>query len=77
MDNTQTNLNAAISDALTQQLTGKKFYESKTFWTNILAATAIAVQMKYGFIVSADVQALVLTLVNVALRNITDRAIEW
>lgn len=77
MDNSQANLNAAMADALTQQLTGKKFYESKTFWANLLAAGAIIVQIKYGFILSPEVQALILTVLNVGLRNITDRPIEW
>jgi hypothetical protein len=77
MDNSQTNLNTAIADALTHQLMGKKFYESKTFWANIIAAGAILVQLKYGFILSPEVQALLLTALNVGLRNLTDRPIEW
>lgn len=77
MNNTQDNLNAALSDALTQQISGKKFYESKTFWANLVAAGSIIIQMKYGFIISIETQALVLSVLNIGLRSITNRAIDW
>jgi hypothetical protein len=70
-------ISAATADAIVSQVTGKKFYLSKTFWVNILCAGALAVQMKYGFVVGADLQALALTGVNLILRKITEQPVVW
>lgn len=64
-------LNTAINDAVANALVGKKWYESKTFWVNIIAAGALGVQMKYGFIIGPELQALGLTVVNLVLRKLT------
>ncbi len=55
----------------------KKFWQSKTFWVNILSAVGIAVQSKTGFIVDPSIQALGLTAVNTALRAVTKESITW
>jgi hypothetical protein len=68
---------AAASDALVSQVTGKKFYLSKTFWVNVLCAAALAAQMKFGFVVSADIQALALTGLNLILRKLTNQPVVW
>lgn len=62
-----------------QELTqdAKKFWQSKTVWVNLIAAAAAAIQYKTGFIVDAEQQFMVLTLVNLVLRSITDTKIEW
>ncbi len=64
-------LNVAVNDALVNTALGKKWYESKTFWVNVIAAGALAVQMKYGFIIGPEMQALGLTAVNLVLRKLT------
>ena len=56
---------------------GKKFWQSKTFWVNILSALGIVVQTKTGFIVDPATQAIGLTLVNGVLRTVTNSSISW
>ncbi len=70
-------VDAAIAEALTQELSGKKFWLSKTFWVNVLVALGILVQIKTGFIVGPEYQALGLTLVNLVLRKITRQPVVW
>lgn len=55
----------------------KKFWQSKTFWVNILSAVGIAVQSKTGFIVDPAVQAIGLTVINGALRAVTKEPVSW
>ena len=68
---------AAASDALVSQVTGKKFYLSKTFWVNIVCAAALGLQMRYGFVIGAELQALALTAINLGLRKITNQPVIW
>jgi len=68
---------AAASEALVSQVTGKKFYMSKTFWANVVCAAALAAQMKYGFIIDAEIQALILSGINLVLRKITSQPVTW
>lgn len=63
------------TDAINSELTGKPFFESKTFWTNMVAIAGIGFQMKYGFVISPDLQALALSLINLVLRSITKEPI--
>jgi hypothetical protein len=72
-----TALSAAATEALVDQVTGKKFYMSKTFWANIVLAAAIFAQMKYGFVFAPEIQALALTGINLALRKITKEPVTW
>lgn len=55
----------------------KKVWESKTLWVNLIAAAALLVQTKTGFVVGPELQALGLTIINAFLRSITDKPIEW
>lgn len=71
------NVDAAIVEAVASEVAGKKFWLSKTFWTNVLAAVAVLVQVRYGFILSPEYQVLGLSLVNLALRKITSQAVVW
>lgn len=71
------NLNAAVSEAVIGQMTGKKWYESKTFWANLVMAGAVAIQSKYGFVVGPELQALFITGVNMLLRKITKQPVVW
>jgi hypothetical protein len=68
---------AAASDALVSQVTGKKFYLSKTFWVNVVCAAALGFQMRYGFVIGAELQALALTAINLGLRKITNQPVTW
>ena len=54
----------------------KKFWQSKTFWVNILATVGIVVQSQTGFIVDPSVQAVALSVVNTGLRLVTKQGLE-
>ncbi len=54
----------------------KKFYQSKTFWVNILSAVGLVVQTQTGFIIDLSIQAIGLTVVNTGLRLITKEGLE-
>lgn len=71
------NLADAAKDAVSETLQGKKFYKSKTFWANIVMAGAVAVQTKFGFVVSPEIQAVVISCVNLVLRKVTKEEIVW
>lgn len=73
----QQNITTAVSDILVNDSLGKKWYTSKTFWTNVIAAGAIGLQMKFGFIIDANMQALALTIVNIVLRKLTKEPITF
>lgn len=55
----------------------KKFWQSKTFWVNVLSAVGLAVQSKTGFVVDPTTQAIGLTLVNGVLRAVTKEPVSW
>lgn len=58
-------------------VTGKKFWQSKTFYVNLLAIAGLVVQDQFGFALSAETQVSILAAVNVALRLITKEEIVW
>jgi hypothetical protein len=74
---TNTQLSAALAEAVTGQITDKKWYVSKTFWTNIVSGGLVAVQIRYGFIVPPEYQMVLLSFVNIGLRKITNTAVVW
>lgn len=47
---------------------GKKWWNSKTLWVNILAALAMFLQQEYGFVLDPGAQAILLAGLNFALR---------
>jgi hypothetical protein len=55
----------------------KKWYTSKTIWVNTLALLALVAQTQTGFIFSLEMQASVLSLINLGLRVITKEEITW
>lgn len=55
----------------------KKFWQSKTFWANLLAISGLVAQDQFGFALSAETQVSILAAVNVALRLITKEEITW
>ena len=71
------NLSAAVTEVVEGQITGKKWYYSKTFWTNIVAGVAVIVQVSYGFVFPVEYQMLVLSLINMGLRKISSGEVTW
>lgn len=68
---------AVVTSAVSETVAGKKFWQSKTFWTNLVMAAAVAAQTQFGFVVSPEVQALIITGVNLALRKISKEPVVW
>ena len=56
----------------------KKWYTSKIMWANIISTVAIIAQSATGKeIISSEVQVVLLGIVNIALRIITKKSVEW
>lgn len=55
----------------------KSIWTSKTLWVNLIAGIAMLVQSKYGFVIDAEAQAAALTFINIILRLITKKAIDF
>jgi hypothetical protein len=71
------NLTSAVSEVIEGQITGKKWYYSKTFWANIIAGVAVIAQASYGFVLPVEYQMLALSFVNMGLRKISAGEITW
>jgi hypothetical protein len=58
---------------------GKKFYQSRTFWVNLIAAAVLIYQGVTGheFALSPEAQAVILAGINLVLRAITREPIVW
>lgn len=55
----------------------KKFWQSKTFWVNVLSAAGIVVQTKTGFVIDPATQAVGLTVINGVLRAVTKEPVSF
>ena len=56
----------------------KKFWESKTFWANVLGIGAMVAQSVNGaFVLPPEWQAAVLGVINIILRLVTKQEIVW
>ena len=66
-----------MTDTTVGTTVGKKFWESKTFWVNVLALVGIVVQSQTGSEISPVIQGTILTIVNVVLRLVTKEPINW
>lgn len=56
----------------------KKWYESKTLWVNAIAILAFIVQIQLGKdLISPEVQASLLAIINLFLRLVTKHEIDW
>ncbi|MBM4301636.1 MAG: hypothetical protein FJ121_08915 [Deltaproteobacteria bacterium] len=49
----------------------KAWYRSKTLWINLVAGVALVAQSRFGFVIDAEVQGGILTVINLVLRLIT------
>ena len=56
---------------------GKPFWLSKTFWVNVLAVIAFMVQYFTGWVMNPATQGLFLGLINLILRAVTKKPINW
>jgi len=54
----------------------KRFFRSKTFWVNLIALCALALQIEYGFVASIELQAVILGIVNLILRAVTKEGLQ-
>ena len=54
----------------------KKFYQSKTFWVNVIATAAIGIQTQTGFVIDPSIQAVILSVLNTGLRLVTKQGLE-
>ena len=54
----------------------KKIWKSKTFWVNLIAIGAIIAQVEYGYIINLEAQLLILSVVNLIMRGITNEGLE-
>jgi len=54
----------------------KKFWKSKTFWANLIALAALALQIEYGFVASPELQVIALSIINLILRKYTNEGLE-
>jgi len=55
----------------------KSFLTSKTLWVNAIAFIAMAVQLKTGWVLSPEYQAMALTGINAVLRAVTKAPVAW
>jgi hypothetical protein len=67
----------AVNEAIVGEMTGKKWYFSKTFWSNVVMAGAVFAQSQYGFVVSPELQLYIIAGVNLVLRKISKQEIVW
>ena len=74
---TNQQITQAVAEVIEGEMTGKKWYYSKTFWANIIAGVAVVAQTSYGFVLPLEYQMLALSLVNMGLRKISVGAITW
>ncbi|MFX1588578.1 MAG: hypothetical protein ACFFC1_10510 [Promethearchaeota archaeon] len=54
----------------------KRFYHSKMFWANLIAAGVIVAEIEFGTPVPIELQALILSGINILLRLLTKKGIE-
>jgi len=57
---------------------GKKWYESKTVWFNLVSAIVVIIQQYVtGFVLTAQTEMLILMVINLVLRVVTKDPIVW
>lgn len=55
----------------------KAWWKSKTFWVNLICVVALLVQSLTRYIISPEIQAAVLALINLILRAVTKEPLAW
>lgn len=55
----------------------KKWYTSKTIWVNVTAVIVSVIASKTGYNVSMEIQAGILSAINIILRKVTKTEVVW
>jgi hypothetical protein len=55
----------------------KIWYASKILWVNLIALIGMVLQGKFGYVLSPEIQVVILALINMILRAITKQEIVW
>lgn len=55
----------------------KTWYTSKTLWINLITVIAMIVQSQLGYVISPELQAYLLALINLILRAVTGTSLGW
>lgn len=55
----------------------KNWYASKTLWVNAIAAIALLVQTRTGFVIDPEAQTGLLAVINIVLRAVTKDPLGW
>ena len=53
----------------------KKWIRSKTMWINLIAIAAMIIQLKFGFVVTPEIELAALGIVNLVLRTLTNEGL--
>lgn len=65
-----------LSDGLSAKEV-KSIFSSKTFWTNVLAIVAFAIQKHWGYVIDPALQAQIVLGLNIWLRKVTTDPVNW
>ena len=55
----------------------KSIWKSKTLWVNLVSIVALAIQQKYGFVISEETQIQAIGVINILLRTVTHEPVKW
>ena len=55
----------------------KKWYASKTIWVNLLALIGSITVAVFGYVISPEIQASILVVLNIILGAVTKENIVW
>lgn len=58
-------------------MNSKSIWTSKTIWINALAIIVMIVQGYTGFIVTPELQVMILGVINLILRAVTKQPVDW
>jgi len=53
----------------------KKWFTSKTLWTNFFAAVALFAQSQFGYVIDPATQGYIIVVINFILRFLTNKGI--
>lgn len=59
------------------EIEDKPFYYSKTFWMNLIAIIILLIQTNTSFVIGAEIQVLILAIINIVIRSYTKQPIHW
>ena len=62
---------------MTKTQKAKEWWKSKTIWINMIAIAALIIQSQFGYALRPEEQLMILTVINIILRSITNAELEW